>query len=220
MSYYLKIFSNYQQSNGDGLAFWATESRMEKGPVYGNQDNFNGLGVLFDNYGKSGSIKKSHNLYGIFGNGETQYNIKDHSSNSNIGDCYIHHSSNSNSSPLKARVTYVKQKFIEVDLQMRPDAQWKRCFVSNGITLPNELYMGFTAQNRNSHDNHDVISIEIRTGKSINYGSFMEYVDSSVELYKSNPILSKIFYIICITSVFSYIFKQMRLRKELAMKRF
>jgi hypothetical protein len=103
---------------------------------------------------------------------------------------------------------------------MRPDAQWKRFFVSNGITLPNELYMGFTAQNCNSHDNHDVISIEIRTGKSINYGSFMEYVDSSVELYKSNPILSKIFYIICITSVFSYIFKQMRLRKELAMKRF
>jgi mannose-binding lectin 2 len=33
---------------GDGFAVWITRDRAIPGPVFGNQDYFNGLGIFFD----------------------------------------------------------------------------------------------------------------------------------------------------------------------------
>lgn len=39
--------------SGDGFAFWITTQPGRNGPVFGNQDYFTGLGVMFDTYGNS-----------------------------------------------------------------------------------------------------------------------------------------------------------------------
>ncbi|PWA18414.1 hypothetical protein CCH79_00009942 [Gambusia affinis] len=36
--------------NGDGLAFWLTRDRMQNGPVFGNMNQFVGLGIFVDTY--------------------------------------------------------------------------------------------------------------------------------------------------------------------------
>lgn len=38
----------------DGLAIWYTEDRMVEGPVFGNQDNWKGLGLFFDSFDNDG----------------------------------------------------------------------------------------------------------------------------------------------------------------------
>ena len=38
---------------GDGFAVWLTKERVEMGPVFGNRDNFEGLGIFFDTYANS-----------------------------------------------------------------------------------------------------------------------------------------------------------------------
>ncbi len=38
---------------GDGFAVWLTKERIEMGPVFGNRDNFEGLGIFFDTYANS-----------------------------------------------------------------------------------------------------------------------------------------------------------------------
>lgn len=35
---------------GDGFAVWLTKERAEPGPVFGNRDNFEGMGIFFDTY--------------------------------------------------------------------------------------------------------------------------------------------------------------------------
>lgn len=35
---------------GDGFAVWFTKERAEMGPVFGNRDRFEGLGIFFDTY--------------------------------------------------------------------------------------------------------------------------------------------------------------------------
>ncbi|KAF9339186.1 hypothetical protein BGZ91_006760, partial [Linnemannia elongata] len=35
---------------GDGFAVWFTKERAEIGPVFGNRDRFEGLGIFFDTY--------------------------------------------------------------------------------------------------------------------------------------------------------------------------
>ena len=35
---------------GGGLAFWFTEGQGRSGPIYGQDDNYNGLGIFFDTY--------------------------------------------------------------------------------------------------------------------------------------------------------------------------
>ena len=39
--------------SGDGFAFWITSESEIAGPVFGNQDHFNGLGIMFDTYANS-----------------------------------------------------------------------------------------------------------------------------------------------------------------------
>jgi mannose-binding lectin 2 len=35
---------------GDGFAMWVTTDRAQQGPVFGNKDKFEGLGIFFDTY--------------------------------------------------------------------------------------------------------------------------------------------------------------------------
>lgn len=38
---------------GDGFAVWLTKDRAVMGPVFGNKDEFEGLGIFFDTYANS-----------------------------------------------------------------------------------------------------------------------------------------------------------------------
>jgi mannose-binding lectin 2 len=38
---------------GDGFAVWLTKERAIMGPVFGNKDEFEGLGIFFDTYANS-----------------------------------------------------------------------------------------------------------------------------------------------------------------------
>ena len=52
-----KIHGVSSYISGDGFAFWATKERLNDGtfclilgPIFGNQDHFTGLGIIFDTY--------------------------------------------------------------------------------------------------------------------------------------------------------------------------
>ena len=42
-----RISGNYYLG-GRGLAFWYTKDRGQDGPVFGNKDQWNGLGIMFE----------------------------------------------------------------------------------------------------------------------------------------------------------------------------
>lgn len=51
---------------GDGFAVWLTKERAEMGPVFGNRDNFEGLGIFFDTYANSRQAVSTYTPASVF----------------------------------------------------------------------------------------------------------------------------------------------------------
>jgi len=51
---------------GDGFAVWLTKERESIGPVFGNKDYFEGVGIFFDTYANSRQSVSSQSLYLCF----------------------------------------------------------------------------------------------------------------------------------------------------------
>jgi len=45
-----KVHGKGKDLFGDGFAIWYTKERMKTGPVFGNQDYFQGLAIILDTY--------------------------------------------------------------------------------------------------------------------------------------------------------------------------
>ncbi|KXN66922.1 concanavalin A-like lectin/glucanase [Conidiobolus coronatus NRRL 28638] len=145
--------------SGDGFAFWATEERMVPGPVFGSKDNFKGLGVFFDTYSNGyHSDFTFPYIFGFIGDGVTQYSLSDDGVNQNIGNCSI--SIRNKSYVTKATVIYVRGKFLIVAIQDEESGKPRNCFYNKGVTLPDRLYMGFSALTGQLSDNHDILNVK------------------------------------------------------------
>ncbi|KAF9112723.1 hypothetical protein BGX27_002898 [Mortierella sp. AM989] len=147
---------------GDGFAVWLTKERAEMGPVFGNRDNFEGLGIFFDTYANS---RQSHSfpfVMAMLGDGRTSYdNANDGQSNS-IGSCESDF--RAKSVPTKARLSYYRESStLTLKLQTKAWDQWEDCFTLTDVKLPPIVYLGFTAVTGEVHDNHDIISVTANT---------------------------------------------------------
>ncbi|KAF8870896.1 concanavalin A-like lectin/glucanase domain-containing protein [Infundibulicybe gibba] len=78
---------------GDGMAIWLTTERTQPGPVFGNQDKFNGLGIFLDTYANS------RHSYAF---------------PRSIGDCSANYRRTNVATKLK--ISYVKDKFLDPNL--------------------------------------------------------------------------------------------------------
>lgn len=66
--------------------------------------------------------------------------------------------------PVKARVTYLQDQYLSVDLLYKPGDPWRKCFTvdaaQTNLKLPSNSYLGFTAATGDLTDNHDITSIK------------------------------------------------------------
>ena len=64
ISFIFQISGDSSHLFGDGLAVWLTKDRTQPGPVFGNQDEFEGLGIFLDTLGLVFSICiQLHSIY-------------------------------------------------------------------------------------------------------------------------------------------------------------
>lgn len=59
----------------------------------------------------------------------------------------------------KARLTYVKDVFLELALHYEEWDEWETCFKVSNITIPERPYLGFSAATGDVSDNHDIVSV-------------------------------------------------------------
>ncbi|RKP24905.1 legume-like lectin family-domain-containing protein [Syncephalis pseudoplumigaleata] len=140
---------------GDGFAMWATKDRTDEGPVFGNKDFVNGLGVIFDTYMNSNTDHYYPYVMAMLGDGRTPYDEANDGRANQIGGCEssfrnVEHAT-------RARVTYYKGSQLKVELLVANEQNYETCFVLNqNITLPTPAYLGFTAHTGDVSDNHDI----------------------------------------------------------------
>lgn len=130
---------------GDGLAFWFTAQQPQLGPVYGNTDFFNGLGVMVDTSGPSPVIS------GYYNDGSQPY-----LQSMQLGSLTI----SLPWSRLYLRVTYLN-KVLAVDTSVTEQGtpQFSPCFVAV-VDLGLDKFFGVTAANGRGNAAFDVLRVE------------------------------------------------------------
>lgn len=145
---------------GDGMAFWITSHKGEKGPVFGSSDRFEGLGIFFDTYKNHRPGKTFPYVMAMLGDGQTAYDGANDGLANEVGACSgrgLHNAKDI----AKARITYVKDKFLSLDLDYKGQKKWQNCFIVDKVVLPRSAYMGFSARTGELTENHDLHRVQV-----------------------------------------------------------
>ncbi|XP_032373146.1 VIP36-like protein [Etheostoma spectabile] len=146
--------------NGDGMAIWLTKDRMENGPVFGNMNNFIGLGIFVDTYPNA---DKSHDrafpyISVMLGNGTLSYDHDSDGRPTELGGCTAMARNAVHDTFLLVR--YSKQRLtLLVDVDGKQE--WKECADITGLWLPAGYFLGASSATGDLSDNHDIISIKL-----------------------------------------------------------
>ncbi|KAM9821052.1 lectin, mannose-binding 2-like a [Neosynchiropus ocellatus] len=161
MQVHFKIHGQGKKNlNGDGLAIWYTKERMQKGPVFGNMDNFTGLGVFVDTY-----PNEEKHLERIFpfilamvGNGTISYDHERDGRPTELGGCNAMIRNLKHDTFLFIR--YIRRR-LTVMIDIDGQHEWRDCLDIPGVQLPRGYYFGATAVTGDLSDNHDIISLKL-----------------------------------------------------------
>ncbi|KAK5600092.1 VIP36-like protein [Crenichthys baileyi] len=157
--------------NGDGLAIWYTKERMQKGPVFGNMDNFTGLGVFVDTYpNEEKHIEAQKKRYTprtqrifpyvitMVGNGTISYDHERDGRPTELGGCNAMVRNLKHDTFLFIR--YVRRR-LTVMIDIDGQHEWRDCLDIPGVRLPLGYYFGASAITGDLSDNHDIISLKL-----------------------------------------------------------
>ncbi|KAG1056019.1 hypothetical protein G6F46_001139 [Rhizopus delemar] len=147
---------------GDGFAMWLTKQRMLPGPVFGSVDRFDGLGIFFDTYDNERSHRHTFPyVSAMLNNGMQSYNNDKDGSDTELAGCEADF--RMRGIPTRAKLVYHKANYIQLELQWKHEDEWELCFKKHDITLPEHMYLGFSAHTGEVTDNHDIISVVTRS---------------------------------------------------------
>lgn len=98
--------------------------------------------------------------------------------------------------PTRARLTYHKKNFLQLELMWRIEDEFEPCFKAHDVVLPEQIYLGFSAHTGEVTDNHDIISV---VTKSIAPAAVEAAPPSPKIVKKSNGsgVLSVLFKFVC-----------------------
>lgn len=172
MQVHFKIHGQGKKNlNGDGLAIWYTKERMQKGPVFGNRDNFTGLGVFVDTYPneekhleaqKKRYTPRTQRIFpfvlAMVGNGTISYDHERDGRPTELGGCNAMVRNLKHDTFLFIR--YVNRR-LTVMIDIDGQHEWRDCLDIPGVKLPQGYYFGATAVTGDLSDNHDIISMKL-----------------------------------------------------------
>lgn len=152
-----KVSGESSHLYGDGMALWISKERAKAGPIFGSVDKFEGLGLFLDTYANSRHEYSFPRISAMIGDGKTSFDfVRD-------GDKQVAAACSANfrrtNVATKLRITYVKGSFLDVKIQYKAWDDWSDCFRIDGITLPVNPYLGFSAMTGDVTDAHDIISV-------------------------------------------------------------
>ncbi|AWP07031.1 putative VIP36-like protein isoform 2 [Scophthalmus maximus] len=146
--------------NGDGLAVWLTRDRMQNGPVFGNMNQFIGLGVFVDTYPNA---DKRHDrafpyISVMLGNGTLSYDHDQDGRLTELGGCTaMVRNAIYNTFLLLRYSKYRLTLMVDVDGKQ----EWKHCADITGLRLPTGYFFGASSATGDLSDNHDIISMKL-----------------------------------------------------------
>lgn len=160
MQVQFKIHGHGKELFGDGMAIWYAKERMQPGPVFGNQDYFQGLVVIIDTYSNHNGEHNHQHPYisSMINNGTLHYDHDKDGTHTELAGCEaklrnVFYDTN-------VAIRY-EQDILTVLTDVENKGEWKECFKVNGVKLPTGYYFGVSAATGDLSDNHDIISLRL-----------------------------------------------------------
>ncbi|TIA69021.1 hypothetical protein E3P92_03784 [Wallemia ichthyophaga] len=153
-----KVGGRNNHMYGDGFAMWLTQGRNKEGEVFGSVNNFYGLGVFFDTYANSRHSYPFPRISAMLGDGRTLYDTSTDGQDQSLDGCSLKFRK-AEVTP-KARFSYLKSKYIKLEVQTKKWGEWEECFMVEDVQLPLHPYLGFSSITGEIADNHDIISVD------------------------------------------------------------
>ncbi|PPQ92433.1 hypothetical protein CVT25_008654 [Psilocybe cyanescens] len=176
-----KVTGDSSHLFGDGLAMWITKERAEPGPVFGNRDQFTGLGIFLDTYANSKHSYSFPRIVGIVGDGQAKYDFGNDGDSQARGACSANFRRTNVATKLK--VTYVKDSFLDVKIQYKAWDDWTDCFRIEKLSLPANPFLGFSAMTGDVSDAHDIISVT-------SYSAIVSQPDQARNKHKKSSVFA------------------------------
>ncbi|KAJ3439894.1 vesicular mannose-binding lectin [Anaeramoeba flamelloides] len=150
--------TGHSKMGAEGFAFWYTKERLQTGPVFGNKNKFDGLGVFFDSFDNNGN-KDNPFIQVMLGNGKIEYeHIKDGSTTS-LGQCPAQF--RNTKEPAKVKIIYQNDE-LTILTDFTDSGIFQNCLVLQNVDLPTENYFGFSAETGFLSDNHELIRFNLK----------------------------------------------------------
>jgi len=138
----------------DGFALWYTKDSRKEGPVFGNQDQWDGLGVIFDTFDNDGS--SDNPSINVFRNdGTWSYNGGQDGKHQSLGHCRLYY----RNYETQVKLTYIDGR-LQILTKLQNQNDWNLC-TTVAAELPQGYYFGLTAATGGLVDNHDVYKFEV-----------------------------------------------------------
>lgn len=140
----------------DGLGFWYVKEIEKVGSLYGQAEDFEGFGLIFDTYDNNGN-GDGPSVIAVQGFGhKVKWDYDNDLLANQLARCRADFR-NAVGGTVKAKITYSKGSLMVV-LDTSGNGYWSPCLQIDHLNLPHGYYLGFTAATGGLHDFHDVYS--------------------------------------------------------------
>eukprot|EP00039_Didymoeca_costata_P019342 m.337146 g.337146 ORF g.337146 m.337146 type:complete len:332 (-) comp18061_c0_seq1:134-1129(-) len=162
-----KVHGQGKRLFGDGFAIWYTSKILPLGGVFGSEDKFVGMGILFDTYS---NLHQGHQQYVsvIIGDGKQEYDHDKDGGDAKLAGCNYKFRGKT----MDARVVY-DGDLLRMYLA-QPDQPWEECFIVRKVHLPRGYHFGFSAATGDLADNHDIVSFKVHDPSPMSEDELME----------------------------------------------
>ncbi|KOX69869.1 Vesicular integral-membrane protein VIP36 [Melipona quadrifasciata] len=157
---HFKVHGKGKDLFGDGFVIWYARERMKTGPVFGNQDYFQGLAIILDTYSNHNSPHNHQHPYisAMVNNGSLHYDHDRDGTHTQIAGCEANFRNLEHDTHIGVRY---ERDTLTVSTDFSNKAAWKECFAVKDIKLPTGYYIGISATTGDLSDNHDILSIRL-----------------------------------------------------------
>lgn len=157
---HFKVHGKGRDLFGDGFAIWYAKERMHTGPVFGNQDYFQGLAIILDTYSNHNGPHNHQHPYisAMVNNGSLHYDHDRDGTHTQLAGCEAKFRNLEHDTHIAIRY---ERDILTVSTDFANKAAWKECFSVKDIKLPTGYYFGISATTGDLSDNHDVLSIRL-----------------------------------------------------------
>ena len=139
----------------DGLAVWFTTEKSEEGPVFGNKDRWNGLGLFFDSFDNDNKHNNPH-VMAMLNDGTKEYDHEADGSSQQLEGCSKDF--RNKPYPVKVKIEYIKKVLtVSISNGLSEEDDFDLCFKVENVILPQTGYFGVSAATGGLADDHDVL---------------------------------------------------------------